>query len=43
MNYKSIPPVVFVLIISFLYSDANWSNENHSLVSEDIELTTIDK
>ena len=43
MNYKSIPPVVFVLIISFLYSDANWSNENHSLVSEDIELTTIDE
>ena len=42
MNYKNISLVIIFLIVSSIYSTANWSSENN-LVSEDIELVTIDK
>ena len=42
MNYKNISLVIIFLIVSSIYSTANWSSENN-LVSEDIELVTIDE
>ena len=40
MNYKNISLVIIFLIVSSVYSTANWSSENN-LVIEDIELVTI--